>query len=78
MATLTMIPAHVGGPDTFETKCIVFPYFQDLTVADKIWSRSCHDFPRPYKLPSESKSENHYFCKNCPHDIVLGIFLSIS
>jgi hypothetical protein len=36
MATLSMIPDLVGGPDTFETKYIVFPYFQDLDAADKI------------------------------------------
>ena len=60
MATLSVIPTHIGGPDTFETKCIVFPYFQDLVAADKIYSHGCHDFSCPYKLSSEARFENHY------------------
>ena len=60
MATLSVIPTHVGGPGTFETKCIAFSYFQDLVAADKIHSRGCHDFLRLYKLSSDARFENQY------------------
>jgi hypothetical protein len=55
MATLSVILTLVGGPDNFDTKCIVFPYFQDSVAADKIWPHGSQDFSRPYKLPSEAR-----------------------